>query len=196
MCTPQSRGKVICDIINTLFLTLWLSNLLWSFLLAPANILPWPLVSFFQTSLNNSEFETTHNTFRDCRVPFFRQPFSKQLYTSNNQRLQSAGDIDRTSKRFLRKRCGLRKFHVIDGQNTRDFKNQERQKVQTRVTTLAFAAFHLFLVEVQTKLATYTRRMRNDNLEIRIAGSSCRPQLTDSQHYLTSFLLKHLGWFI
>ena len=26
-------------------------------------------------------------------------------------------------------------------------------------------------------LATYMRRMRNNNLEIRIAGSSCRPQL-------------------
>ena len=25
-------------------------------------------------------------------------------------------------------------------------------------------------------LATYKRRMRNNNLEIRIAGSSCRPQ--------------------
>ena len=25
-------------------------------------------------------------------------------------------------------------------------------------------------------LATYMRRMRNNNLEIRIAGSSCRPQ--------------------
>jgi len=49
-------------------------------LLAPANIRPWPLVSFFQTSLKNSEFKTTHNTFRDCRVHFFRQPFSKLLY--------------------------------------------------------------------------------------------------------------------
>ena len=27
-------------------------------------------------------------------------------------------------------------------------------------------------------LAKYMRRMRNNNLEIRIAGSSCRPQLT------------------
>ena len=26
-------------------------------------------------------------------------------------------------------------------------------------------------------LATYMRRMRNNNLEIRIAGSSCRPQI-------------------
>ena len=30
--------------------------------------------------LKNSELKTTHNTFRDCRVHFFQQPFSKQLY--------------------------------------------------------------------------------------------------------------------
>ena len=29
-------------------------------------------------------------------------------------------------------------------------------------------------------MATYTRRMRNNNLEIRIADSSCRPQLKDN----------------
>ena len=28
-------------------------------------------------SLKNSELKTTHNTLRDCRVHFFRQPFSK-----------------------------------------------------------------------------------------------------------------------
>ena len=49
------------------------------FPLALANILPWPLVPFFEISLKNSELKTTHNTFRDCRVHFFRQPFSKQL---------------------------------------------------------------------------------------------------------------------
>ena len=41
------------------------------FSLALANILPWPLVPFFQISLKSSEFKTTHNTFRDCRVHFF-----------------------------------------------------------------------------------------------------------------------------
>ena len=44
---------------------------------ALANIRAWPLVPFFQISLKNSELKTTHNTFRDCRVHFFRQPFSK-----------------------------------------------------------------------------------------------------------------------
>ena len=50
------------------------------FPLALANICPWPLVPFFQISLENGADKTTHNTFRDCRVHFFRQPFSKQLY--------------------------------------------------------------------------------------------------------------------
>ena len=50
------------------------------FLLAFANIILWPLVPFFQISLKNSELKITHNTFRDCRVHFFRQPFSKELY--------------------------------------------------------------------------------------------------------------------
>ena len=51
------------------------------FPLALANIHPWPLLPFFEIYLKNSELKTTHNTFRDCRVHFFRQPFSKQLYT-------------------------------------------------------------------------------------------------------------------
>ena len=38
---------------------------------------------------------------------------------------------------------------------------------------IAFCAFPSLLVEVQTN-AGYS--MRNNNLEIRIAGSSCRPQ--------------------
>ena len=37
-------------------------------------------LAFFQISLKSSELKTTHNTFRDCRVHFFRQPFSKYLY--------------------------------------------------------------------------------------------------------------------
>ena len=31
-------------------------------------------------------------------------------------------------------------------------------------------------------LATYMRRMRNNNLEIRIASSSCRPQLYNNNN--------------
>ena len=47
------------------------------FPLALENIRPRYLVQFFEISLKNSELKTTHNTFWDCRVHFFRQPFSK-----------------------------------------------------------------------------------------------------------------------
>ena len=47
------------------------------FPLALASICPWPLVPFCQISLKNKGLKTTHNTFPDCRVHFFRQPFSK-----------------------------------------------------------------------------------------------------------------------
>ena len=35
------------------------------------------LVPFFQISLKNIELKTTYNTFWDCRMHFFRRPFSK-----------------------------------------------------------------------------------------------------------------------
>ena len=70
------------------------------------------------------------------------------LHTSNNQRLRSAGDNDRRSKRF----CSIAvlcvsftwqivktrviRLRVIEGPNARD--------------QIAFCAFHSFLVEVQT----------------------------------------------
>ena len=82
MCTRQSR-KVTWDMINTLFLTLQLSNLvlLLSFSTFKCKSMASPAI--LQISLKNSELKTTHNTFRDCRVHFFRQPFSKQLYGKN-----------------------------------------------------------------------------------------------------------------
>ena len=61
-----------------------LSNpLLVAFLyLALANYVLTPLVPLFEFFFKNSKVKTTHNTFRDCRLHFFRQPFSKQLYVS------------------------------------------------------------------------------------------------------------------
>ena len=49
------------------------------FPLALASICPWPLLPFFHISLENRADKSTRNTFRDCRVHFFRQLFSKQL---------------------------------------------------------------------------------------------------------------------
>jgi len=49
------------------------------------------------------------------------------MYTSNNQRLRSARDNDRRSKRFLLQRCTLHKFHVTDALNTRDKITSDRR---------------------------------------------------------------------
>ena len=46
---------------------------------------------------------------------------------------------------------------------------------QDKHDQIAFCTFHSFLMGVQTN-AGYMRRMRDNNLEIGIAGSSCRPQ--------------------
>ena len=70
------------------------------------------------------------------------------------------------------------KFHVIDGPNKRiRFWEKEDPNASDLI---AFCEFHPFLVEVQTNAGyTYMQRMPcmyNNNLEIKIAGSSCRPQ--------------------
>ena len=68
------------------------------FPLALANIRSWPLVPFFQISVENRADKTTHNTSRDCRVHFFRQPFSKQLYTKDSDRAREIIVLPRTLK--------------------------------------------------------------------------------------------------
>ena len=72
--------KAIWDMISTRHCSCW--NFYCCFPLAFANIRPWPLVP-----LKNKELKTTHNTFRGCRVHFFRQPFSKGLYKSWRHKL-------------------------------------------------------------------------------------------------------------
>ena len=68
-------------------------------------------------------------------------------------------------------RCGLRKFQVTDDQ-TRVIRLQrvEERNVRDQIALGTFLSLRM--------LATYMRRMRNYNLEIRITGSSCRPQLS------------------
>ena len=113
---------------------------------------------------------------------------SEQL-TISNQRLCSAGDNDRRSKRFCSNavlgvnftwqivKTRVIRLREIEGSNVRD--------------QIALCAFHSFLVEVQinagyildpsaygsgnVRVITYMR-MRNKNPEIRIAGSPCRLQ--------------------
>ena len=50
------------------------------FPLALANTFPWPFVPIPSNFFSKRELKTTHNAFKDCRVHFSRQPFSKQLY--------------------------------------------------------------------------------------------------------------------
>ena len=94
------------------------------------------------------------------------------LETSNNQRLRRCARRRSKVKPLLLHGCGLHKFHVTDVQNTPNLLQViEGPNARDKI---ALSAFHLFLVcDLQ---ATYMRRMRNNNLEIRIAGSSCRPQ--------------------
>ena len=80
MCTQQSR-KVLWDMINTLFLTtVAVEPTYVAFSQHSKTHFHGLSCQFFQISLKNRELKTTHNAFRDCRVRFFQQPFSKQLY--------------------------------------------------------------------------------------------------------------------
>ena len=54
-------------------------------------------------------------------------------------------------------------------------------EVETRVIKLRFVHSIRSWWKSERMLATYMRRMRNNNLKIRIAGFSCRPQL----HFLS-----------
>ena len=77
MCTRQSR-KVIRDMIIALFLTtVAVEPTLVGFLQQSQTYHHKHPVPFFQIYLKNSALKTTYNAFRDYRVYFFRQPFSK-----------------------------------------------------------------------------------------------------------------------
>ena len=76
---------------------------------------------------------------------------------------------------FLLLRCALHKFHVRDDQ-TCVIRVQVIKGPKAHDQT-ALCAFHSFLVEVQTNAGYIHATYHNGNLEIRIAGSSCCPQL-------------------
>ena len=62
------------------------------------------------------------------------------------------------------------RLRVFKGPNVRDH--------------IAFCAFHSFLEKSKRMLATYVRRMRNNNLEIRVSGSSCRQEPAKKYFYM------------
>ena len=69
----------------------------------------------------------------------------------------------------------LSKFHVTDGQNMCDqITRVEGRDARNRI---AFCKFHSFSVKSKWMLATYMEHMWNNNLKIRIEGSSCCLQL-------------------
>ena len=84
--------------LHTLFLPLQLSNFVELLLVLSfstrkqASMASGDIVA---NSLKNNELKTTHNTSRGCRVhfKFFRQPFSKELYT-NEERSYASEDSE------------------------------------------------------------------------------------------------------
>ena len=60
-------------------------------------------------------------------------------------------------------KTGVIRLRGVEGQSTHD--------------QIVLCAFHSFLVEVHSNAGyIHLRRMHNNNLEIRIGGSSCHPQ--------------------
>ena len=84
-----------------------------------------------------------------------------------------------TVKTLLFQHCALRKFHVTDGQNTRD------QITSDRRSKRALCTFQSLLVAGEW-LATYMRRMRNNNLEF--CGLLLLPAITLRNQYFEIFL--------
>ena len=72
--------------------------------------------------------------------------------------------------------CALRKLHVRSSQNTCDQITCDRRSKRARM------------------LATYRRRMRSNNLGIRIARSSCRPQLQTRDCHTVEALMSGHPW--
>ena len=79
MSMRQSR-KIIRDMINTLLLTTVAVEPTCFASISTREQMSVASLPLFHISLENRADKTTKNTFRDCRVHFFRQPLTKQLY--------------------------------------------------------------------------------------------------------------------
>ena len=75
-------------------------------------------------------------------------------------------------KTLLLQRCASHKFHLIDVPNTRDqiLSDQRRSKL------LSVNSIHPYKWKSKRMPATYLRFMHNNNLKMKTAGYSCRPQ--------------------
>ena len=115
-----------------------------------------------------------------------KQFFQKELFsclqkvvnvTNRGQKAQGVTECRQRSKfkTLQLQYCALHRFQVTDGQNTHD--QITRGKRSKRVIKLRSVHSIHSQWKYKRMLATYMRRMRNNNLEIRIVGSSCRLQV-------------------
>ena len=115
-----------------------------------------------------------------------KQFFQKELFsclqkvvnvTNRGQKAQGVTECRQRSKvkTLWLQYCALHRLQVTDGQNTHD--QITRGKRSRRLIKLR--SVHSIHSQWKSKgmLAKYMRRMRNNNLEIRILGSSCRLQV-------------------
>ena len=98
------------------------------------------------------------------------------IIASNNQGLRSLGRQRSKVKTLLLQRSVLCRFRATDSQNMRDQITRGRRSKHGWSHCLLCIPF-ILSGSPNKLLAIYMRRMRNNNLEIKIAGSSCRPQL-------------------
>ena len=92
------------------------------------------------------------------------------LITSNNQRLRSAGDNDRRSKSSCSNAALCVRFTSSKHPYVIRLRAIERPNARDQIVIR-------FILSGRPHEPGYICTMRNSNLEIRTAGSSCRPQL-------------------
>ena len=96
------------------------------------------------------------------------------IIASNNQGLRSLGRQRSKVKTLLLQRSVLCRFRATDSQNMRDQITRGRRSKHGWSHCLLCIPF-ILSGSPNKLLAIYMRRMRNNNLEIKIAGSSYRP---------------------
>ena len=96
--------------------------------------------------------------------------------TSNNQRLRSAGDNDGRLKSFFSNAVLCVSFKWQMDRSTRVQITSDRRSKRAWSNCIMCIPFILNGSPTECWLNTYIQRMRNNNLEITIAGSSCRSQ--------------------
>ena len=115
------------------------------------------------------------------------------IIASNNQGLRGLGHQRSKVKTLLLRRSVLCRFRATDSQNMRDQITRGRRSKHGWSHCLLCIPF-ILSGNPNKLLAIYMRRMRNNNLEIKIPGSSCRPQLFYYWKYYSQ-LLPIIGWF-